>query len=271
MATYSAQSDLLFVIHASQGEFPRVVVAPGDVEDCFYRTMEVFNISERFQIPAIILADKYLVESYRSTVHFDMDRIGIDRGDLLIVDEWMEADEYARYKITENGVSPRILPGTKGATVYSNSNEHTEYGFSSSNVGEAVAMSDKRFRKYNVLRGEIEKLKPVEAYGPEEADITLVAWGSTKGPALEAIEMLENTGVAARLVQIIYLEPFPIEALGKFLWSSGKFILIEANRTAQLGKLIKLNTGFTFKYQVLKHDGRPFNPEDILVRVREVL
>ena len=271
MATYSAQGDLLFAVHASQGEFPRVVVAPGDVDECFYRTMEAFNLAEKYQIPAIILTDKYLIESHKSTEPFDTGRIGIDRGDLLVVDEWTEAEEYLRYKITGSGVSPRILPGTKGAMVLANSNEHTEHGYTTSDADEAVAMSDKRFRKQDALRREIEALQPLKTYGPEDADITLVGWGSTKGPALEALKMLRRKGVAARFVQVVYMEPFPVEAVRAALRGDGKFMLLEANRTAQLGRLIKLNNGFTFEHVALKYDGRPFNPGEIYARVEEVL
>ena len=270
MATYSAQGDLLFAIHASQGEFPRVVVAPGDVDECFYRTMEAFNLAERYQVPAIILADKYLLESHKSTGPFDAGRVGIDRGDLVVVDEWTDAGEYLRYRITESGVSPRILPGTRGATVLANSNEHTEYGYTTVDPEKAVAMGDKRFRKLDSLREEVESLEPVRAYGAPDAAVTLVGWGSTKGPALEALKMLRRRGTEARFVQVVYMEPFPAEAVGEALRGGGRFVLLEANRTAQLGKLIRLNTGFTFEHVALKYDGRPFNPGEIAARVEEV-
>lgn len=271
MATYSAQGDLLFAIHASQGEFPRVVVAPGDVDACFYRTMEAFNLAEKFQIPVIILTDKYLIESHRSTEPFDTGRVGIDRGGLLVVDEWTQAEEYKRFKITESGVSPRILLGTKGATVLANSNEHVEYGYTTTDPEKVVAMGDKRFRKGEALKREIEGLQPVRTFGADDSEVTLVGWGSTKGPALEALKMLRRDGVEARFVQVVYLKPFPVEAVGEALWGDGKFMLFEANRTAQLGALIKLNNGFTFNNVALKYDGRPFNPGEICAKVKEVL
>ena len=271
LATYSAQGDLLFAIHASQGEFPRMVVAPGDVDECFYRTMEAFNLAERHQIPAIILTDKYLVESHKSTEPFDTGRIGIDRGDLLIMDEWKKDEEYKRYKITESGVSPRILPGTKGATVLANSNEHLEYGYTTDESDRVIAMMEKRFRKQEILGKEIEKLQPVKIYGAENPDITLVGWGSTKGPILEALKMLQRKGFKARFVQVVYLEPFPLKAMEDALKGDGKFMLVENNRTAQLGSLIKLHNGFTFEHVALKYDGRPFNPGEIYAKAKEVL
>ena len=128
MPTYTAQGDFLFAIHASQGEFLRVVVAPGDVDDCFIRTVEAFNLAAKFQIPAIILGDKYLLESHRSTHPFDAESIEIERGELIDADEWTEKEEYRRYEITESGVSPKIVLGTRGATMLANGNEHDEYG-----------------------------------------------------------------------------------------------------------------------------------------------
>jgi len=271
LATYSAQGDLLFAIHASQGEFLRVVVAPGDVDECFYLTMEAFNLAEKHQIPAIVLTDKYLLESHKSTEPFDTARIGIVRGDLLVVDEWTEVEEYRRYKFTESGISPRILVGTKGAMVLANSNDHTEYGYTTSEADETVAMVDKRFRKQEALRMEVETLQPVKTYGDEDPEITLVGWGSTKGLVLEALKMLRRDGVKARFVQVVYMEPFPVKEMGEALRGDEKFVLIEANRTAQLGRLIKLNNGFTFEHVALKYDGRPFNPGEICAKVKEVL
>jgi len=270
MATYTAQADLLFAVHASQGEFPRVVVAPGDVGECFHLTMEAFNLAERYQVPAIILADKHLLESHKSTEPFE-DRAGIDRGELLEIEEWTGPGEYERFKITESGVSPRILLGTRGATVLANSNEHDEYGYTTIDFEAVVAMGDKRFRKMEGLRREVEGMEPVRVYGDEDAEATLVGWGSTKGPALEALKLLRRDGISSRFVQVVYLEPFPSEAVSEALRNPGMSVLLEVNRTAQLGKLIRLNTGYIFEKVALKHDGRPFNPGEICERVKEAI
>ena len=133
LPTYTSQGDLRFVIHAAQGEFPRLVVAPGDMEECFYTTMEVFNLSEMFQVPAIILTDKYLVESQGSVDPFNQDRIGINRGRLIGNGDTVE-EEYMRHKFTEDGVSPRAVPGTKGVIVRTNADEHDERGYTNKRV-----------------------------------------------------------------------------------------------------------------------------------------
>ena len=271
MATYTAQADLLFAVHTSQGEFPRVVVAPGDVGGCFYRTMEAFNLAEKYQIPAIILTDKFIVESHKSEEPFDSDRVAVERGELLTAEEWASEERYERYRITESGVSPRILLGTGGATYLANGNEHDEYGYTTIDPDKVVAMVDKRFRKLGPLREEVSGLEPVEVFGDPEPEVTIVGWGSTKGPALEALRMLRGRGLRARFVQVVYMEPFPSEELTGLLGGGGESILLETNVTAQLGKLIRLNTGLSIEHVALRYDGRPFDPGEICAKVQEVI
>ena len=265
LATYSGQGDLLFAVYGAHGEFQRVVLAPGDVDQCFHMTAEAFNLAERFQIPVIVLTDKNVVESHKTTEPFDASRVEIDRGKL--VTEWSGDDEYSRYRITEDGVSPRATPGTLNALVLANSNEHVERGFSTSDSELTRMMVDKRFRKTPRIREAVEALEPIRVYGAEDPDVTLVGWGSTKGPALEAIGMLENEGVKARYVQVAVVEPFP-DGLPQYL--KGKTILVENNRASPLGTLIKLNTGYGFEHVALRYDGRAFTPHEIRDRVLEV-
>ena len=271
MATYSAQGDLLFVIHSSQGEFPRIVVAPGDVDECFHRTIEAFNLAEKYQIPAIIISDKYLSESHKSTEPFSS-LVGIERGELFDIDEWTGDEEYKRFRETRSGISPRLIPGTKGALTLANSNEHDERGFTTIDPWTIEMMAGKQRRKIEILKKDVENLEPVKIYGDRNPDVTIVGWGSTKGPALEALKILEDDGVKARFVQPVILEPFPTKAMINALRTKGEYLLVEGNKTAQLGKLIKLHTGFNFNNQIyLNYDGRPFNPEEIRDRAREVL
>lgn len=265
LATYSAQGDLLFAVYGAHGEFQRVVLAPGDVDQCFYMTAEAFNLAERFQIPVIVLTDKNVIESHKTTEPFDPSKVEIDRGKLL--PEWGGDEEYGRYRMTEDGVSPRVLPGTMNALVYANSNEHVERGFSTSDSGQTREMVDKRFRKTSHIKEAVEELEPIRVYGAEDPDVTLVGWGSSKGPALEAIGMLGENGVKTRYVQVAVVEPFP-EGLSQYL--KGETILLENNRSSQLGTLIKLNTGYSFEHVALRYDGRPFTPHEIRDRVLEV-
>lgn len=265
LATYSAQGDLLFAVYGAHGEFQRIVLAPGDTEECFYMTREAFNLADRFQIPVIVLSDKNVIESHETVEKFSTDQV-IDRGKLLR--EWKQDEEYKRYKFTDDGISPRAVPGTRDALVLANSNEHLERGFSTSQAASTIAMVDKRFRKVPQIVEAVEKLEPIKVFGSENPEITIVGWGSTKGPALEALSMLEDEGVSARFVQVRYMEPFPT-GLGKYL--KGTTVLFENNRSAELGTLIKLNTGYEFQHVGLRYDGRPFDPNEIVAKVRGVL
>jgi len=265
LATHSAQGDLLFAVYGAHGEFQRIVLAPSDAEECFKMTGEAFNLAERFQIPVILLTDKNVLESHETVEKFSS-KLAINRGKLI--QEWTEENEYKRYKFTDDGVSPRAIPGTENAIILANSNEHVERGYTTSQPESTRAMVDKRFRKIPYIKKATAELEPVKVYGSDKPDISLILWGSTKGPALEAINMLKDDDISARVVQVRVMEPFP-EGLEYYL--DGKTILLENNRSAELGTLIKLNTNYTFKNIGLRYDGRPFDPNQIVNKVKEVL
>jgi 2-oxoglutarate ferredoxin oxidoreductase subunit alpha len=271
MATYTSQSDLLFSINAGQGEFPRVVVAPGDVDQCFYQIMNAFNLAERFQVPVLVLTDKHLLESHKTTKPWDVNMVPVDRGKLFMNKVWEEETAYERYKLTKDGVSPRLIPGTLNALKLSNSNEHDEYGFTSIDPGQVVNMVNKRMNKFSHIVEAVHKLNPVRFFGSDVPDVSMFIWGSTKGPALEALGLLDKEGIKGRVVQSLFLEPFPESGLEPFLQDRGAKIILESNRTGQLAKLIKLHNGFSFKNILLKFDGRQFFPEEIRDKVLEVL
>ncbi|PVX25393.1 MAG: 2-oxoacid:acceptor oxidoreductase subunit alpha [Candidatus Bathyarchaeum sp.] len=268
LPTYSAQGDLRFAIHASQGEFPRVVIAPGDVQEAFYNTIEAFNLAEKFQIPAIIISDKYLAESNGTVEVFEQNRIRIDRGEL--VDNYV-GDEYMRHKFTENGISPRVLPGTKGVIVRTNADEHNELGYTTEDPVLAARMADKRFKKMDVLIKELEAYETVKVYGSEEADVLIIGWGSTKGPIREAMKLLAGQGIEVKFMQIVYLHPFPVDRIQNVLQSVKKAIVVENNKTSQLSSLIQEHLLRKVDHKILKYDGRPFNPEALSKSIKEVL
>jgi 2-oxoglutarate ferredoxin oxidoreductase subunit alpha len=266
LATYSTQSDLLFSVFAAHGEFQRIVLAPGDVKQCFYLTSEAFNLAERFQIPVIILGDKFLIESHQTTTPFDFSKITIDRGDYIT--KWNSTEQYKRYKFTETGISPRAIPGTRNAIILANSNEHYETGHVTSQAEPTKKMVEKRFRKEKLIQQSSEELKPIRIFGNKKPDVRIVGWGSTKGPVLEAMRLLEEENVKSQFIQPIVVEPFP-KNFSSYL--KGNTVLFETNKTAQLGKLIKLNTGYEFQHKYLRYDGRPFEPNELLNKVLEVL
>jgi len=270
LPTYSAQGDLRFVIHASQGEFPRVVIAPGDIEECFYETMRAFNWAEKYQMPIILLTDKYLVESQASIEPFDINRIKVERGD-LIVGKYDSKGVYMRHKINETGVSPRAFPLTKDAIVRTNADEHDEAGYTSEDPQLTSIMVEKRLRKLEYLSKELEKeeIETVKIYGSEEATSTIVSWGGTKGPIREALKILNN--VSLNYLQIIYLHPFPVKKIEKALSSTKRIIVVEHNMTSQLSSIIRERLLRNVDHAILKYDGRPFNPGYLAAKIREVL
>ncbi|MBX5326534.1 MAG: 2-oxoacid:acceptor oxidoreductase subunit alpha [Candidatus Bathyarchaeia archaeon] len=272
LPTYSAQGDLRFVIHAGQGEFPRVVIAPGDIEECFYETMRAFNWAEKYQMPVILLTDKYLVESQRSVEPFDINRVKIERG-AIITGQYTEQEEYKRHKITETEVSPRAFPLTKGAIVRTSADEKDEYGYTTEDPELTTKNADKRMRKLVCLTKELEErgIETVKFYGPEDAQATIISWGSTKGPLLEAMKLLSRENIAVNYLQIIYLHPFPARKVAKILGTAKKTIAIEHNVTSQLSSLIRDNNLRDVDHKILKYDGRPFNPGALTQKIKEVL
>ena len=271
LPTYSCQADLRFTIHASQGEFPRIVIAPGDVEECFYKTMEAFNLAEKFQIPAILLTDKYLAESYGAPEFFDQDRIGINRGRLMTNDEYADEEEYKRHKLTEDGVSPRAMPGMKGAIVRTNADEHNESGYTTEDSELTTKMTDKRFKKLDTLVRNLESYETTKLYGSDEAEVTIIGWGSTKGPIREAMKLLGKERQNVNYLQIMYLNPFPAAKVRRILKSTTKTIVVENNKTSQLSSLIREHLLTAVDHKILKYDGRPFNPGELSRRIMEVL
>lgn len=272
LPTYSAQGDLRFVIHASQGEFPRVVVAPGDLEECFYETVRAFNWAEKYQLPVILLTDKYVLESEVSAEPFDENRVKVERG-LLITEKYEDEKEYRRYELTETGVSPRALPSTKRAIIHGNSDEHDEGGFTSEDPTITTMMTDKRLRKLATLKKEIKErdIETTKYYGPDDAPTTIISWGSTKGPIKEAIKLLQAEGKVVNFMQILYLHPFPKDKVEEVLSKAKKTIIVENNSTSQLSSLIREHTLRKADHKILKYDGRPFSPTALSERIKEAL
>ena len=268
LATRTAQGDLRFVLHASQGEFPRFIIAPGDVNEAFYYTAEMFNLVEKYQVPGIVLIDKYLSESSKTTDTLNEDKIKIDRGKLFLEEN---QKDYKRYEFTEDGVSPRAIPGLKGTIFRVTGDEHDEYGYTIEEEDLAIAMVDKRFKKLKFMEDEMNHYEPVKVYGDKNAKTALIFWGSTKGIVLEAYKFLEKEGISARLVQVVFMSPFPTEAFLKAIDGAEDLILIEANKTALLGSLIRENALMNIDKQIKKYGGRPFNPIEIAEKVKEVL
>ncbi len=278
LPTWTEQSDLRYVIHASQGEFPRVVLAPGDRSDAFELTWKAFNLADQLQTPVIILGDSYLSDNRQSVPMFDLDAVTIDRGKLVTEGDVIEhpeavdeAGRYLRYKLTDDGVSTRVLPGVTGAIQLGNSYEHDEYGYGS--AGEPAdmraAQNEKRMRKLELARTLVP---PPATFGAPvaEADVAVLCFGTTKGPVLEAMRWLEPDGVNVAVMQVVTVWPFPADEVSAFLGAAKKSVIIEGNYTGQLQGLVREQCLRDVDDTLHRYDGRPFSPEMIYAKLKEV-
>lgn len=266
LPTRTEQSDLLFALNASQGEFPRLLLAPGTIEECFEAGWRAFNLAEKYQTPTIVLSDQLLAASLRTIEIEDIDfgKVEIDRGKLLSSEELDDmAEAYRRHLFTEDGISPRAIPGHPKAVYATASDEHDEFGHISEDMDNRVKMMKKRMRKLEEAQQDI---KPPATYGPEEAPVVLAGWGSTYGVLREAVDRLDGE---ARLVQFHDIWPFPTEAAAEAL-RSGKLVVVENNYTGQFRRLLQSETCLNVDHSILRYDGRPFSPEDIVARLKEV-
>ena len=264
LPTRTEQGDLDFVLHASHGEFPRVVFAPATVDDCFWLTVKAFHLAEKYQLPVLIITDHYLANSYFTTDKFDLSKVTIDRGMLFTKNNG--SGEYKRYSFTVSGISPRALPGDKDALVVADSDEHNESGHIIEDAETRTKMVDKRFRKLTQLKQEI--IQP-RFYGTEKADTLLIGWGSTYGVIKESVDILNKNGGNCSLLHLNQIWPFPVEAVSTAIKNAQHCYVIENNATGQLAGLIQRETGLSSNGNILKYDGRPFTPDIIMRELRK--
>jgi 2-oxoglutarate ferredoxin oxidoreductase subunit alpha len=266
LPTRTEQGDLLFVLNASQGEFPRLVLAPGTIEEYFVCGWRAFNLAEKYQTPVIVMADELLAASMRTIEvnAIDLSAVVIDRGKLLSKKELDALTEpYKRYLFTKDSISPRAVPGHPKAVYAAASDEHDEFGHITEEMINRRKMMQKRMSKLEVARQDVQA--PTR-YGPTEAAIVLVGWGSTYGVLREVVDRL---GGEARLVHFCDLWPFPAEAAAEAL-QGGKLVVVENNYTGQFTRLLQGETCIQVDHSIRRYDGRPFSPEVILTDLKEV-
>jgi 2-oxoglutarate ferredoxin oxidoreductase subunit alpha len=266
LPTRTEQADLEFAIHAAHGEFPKAVLAPATVEDAFWLTIKAFNLAEKYQTPVIMMTDQHLASSYATAEKFDLSKVVIDRGLLLSREESARLGEYKRHKITESGISPRAIPLEGRALVVTDSDEHNEEGHLIEDAETRTAMMMKRLRKMEGLRQEIAKPR---VYGAAQPEVTLLGWGSAYGAIKEAVDLAMKDGLATNLVHFNEIWPFPAEATTRILQGAKKIIAVENNATAQLAHLLRAETGYQATGKILKFDGRPLSPAQILKQLKQ--
>jgi len=260
LPTWSEQGDMRMILHSHQGEFPRIILAAGDSKEAFELTMKAFNLADKYQTPVVLLMDKNVLDDEQTFPKFDYENYQINRGKIVTKTE----SQYIRYEVTDDGISPRSFPGL-GNHVMANSDEHNSYGFSSETIEDRNEQMSKRLRKLDTCAKE-DMEQPV-LYGPEDADITIVSWGSNKGSILEALKDFPNLNY----FHISWINPFPAQAVFERLSKSKYLLNIECNSTAQMAGIIREKTGIDILDRLLKNDGRPIFPEEIKAKINSIL
>jgi 2-oxoglutarate ferredoxin oxidoreductase subunit alpha len=265
MPTRTEQADLEFVLHAGHGEFPRAIFAPGSVEACYYLTQKALALAEQAQSPIFLLTDQFLADSSRPVAPFDPAAIAP-------VTAGVEADTagptpYQRYRLTENGLSPRLLPGMSTHLVVADSDEHDEDGHISEDHGVRIAMVEKRLRKFELIRQET--VAP-ELAGEKGAELLIVCWGSSQGPVLEAAAVLRGQGRSVATLHFSQVWPLIPEQFLDILQAAGKVVCVEGNATGQFARLIQRETGFAMPNRIARYDGLPFTARYIVERLTAV-
>jgi len=260
LPTYTGQADLRFVLHAGQGEFPRLVAAPADPGEAYHWSAAAIRLSWKYQIPAFILADKTLSEGSYSV---DPDRLA----DLPVSDPalWDGEGTYRRYLDVPEGISPLAFPGRKNATVKVNSYAHDEDGITTEEASLVAKMADKRARKGEALKGELDRFPCVSTGGRTDAQVALLCWGSAGNACSEVA-----TELGLRLIRPVILSPFPDRQFADACTGVKRLIAVEENATGQLVSVVKEH-GRNVDDTLLRYDGRPFTPEELRQRVQEVL
>jgi len=263
MATRTEQGDLNLVLYAGHGEFPRAVFAPADPEECFYLTHKAFDLAEQFQTPVFILSDQYLADSYCSQEPFDVESLPQIASPMLDAD----ADQYKRYQLTEDGISPRLVPGSTKALVRADSHEHDENTIITEDGLNRMMQNTKRLNKEYGLWDEV--IEP-DYYGEDKPDILLVSWGSSLGACLDAMD-IADFGKSVGVLHFKQVWPLLEDTFIDYLEESGMVVTVEGNATGQFAKLIAQETGFMIREYILRFDGRPMTPEYVLAGLDNII
>ncbi|WP_010282258.1 2-oxoacid:acceptor oxidoreductase subunit alpha [Bacillus timonensis] len=271
LPTKQEQSDLMAMIYGTHGEIPKIVMAPSTVQEAFYDIIEAFNLAEEYQCPVIFLTDLQLSLGKQTVEPLDYSKIEIRRGSLILEDELPELENkeyFKRYEVTDNGISPRVVPGVKNGIHHVTGVEHNEQGKPSEVASNRKAQMEKRLKKIKNLQFKTPVHKNVK-HG--EADLLIVGFNSTRGAIEEAMTRLENDGIKVNHAQIRLIHPFPTDEVLPLIQSAKKVLVVENNATGQLANIMKMNVGHADKItNFLKYDGNPFLPHEVHTKCKEL-
>jgi 2-oxoglutarate ferredoxin oxidoreductase subunit alpha len=260
LPTYTGQAELRFVLHAGQGEFPRLVVAPADPGEAYRWSAAAMRLAWKYQVPAFVLPDKTLSEGIYS---IDVEKlVDLPAADPVL---WDGKGTYQRYGDSPEGISPLAFPGRKEAIVKVNSYAHDEDGITTEEAGIVARMADKRRIKGEKLSGELLRYPCVNVRGSADAATALLCWGSVRNACNEVAAQL-----GLRVIQPVVLSPFPDQQFSAACGGVQHLIAVEENATGQLAALAREH-GVNTEATILKYDGRPFTPDELLRKVQEVI
>ncbi|MGY4763064.1 2-oxoacid:acceptor oxidoreductase subunit alpha [Paenibacillus caseinilyticus] len=272
LPTKQEQSDVLAMIYGTHGEIPKIVLSPSTIEECFYDTIEAFNLAEIYQVPVILLTDLQLSLGKQTAEPLDFKKVTIERGTLQ-QGELQPNEEnklFKRYEFTENGISPRVIPGQKYGLHHVTGVEHDQEGRPSESPENRKKMMDKRMNKIKTVSKKVTDPIKVDALH-ENPDLLIIGMGSTGGTIDEARRRLDASGVKSNHITVRLLHPFPTEELAPYLEKAKQVVVVENNATGQLASLIKLNVGYADKLNsMLKYNGNPFLPAEITKYCQEL-
>jgi 2-oxoglutarate ferredoxin oxidoreductase subunit alpha len=261
LPTRTEQGDLLFILHAGHGEFPRVILAPGTPEQAILLTNKAFDLAEKYQVPVFVLLDQYLGDSQWAYDRLDGSSL-IYHDYRLRGEAFAKLSAYKRHALTESGISPLAVPGDGPHVVVTDSDEHNEEGHIIEDARTRIRMMEKRLmKKLPALRAE---MAPPLRYGHDAPESVMVGWGSTFGVMKEAVDALNSGGRKTAMLHFSEIYPLPDGDYLTLLQKAARAVCVEGNATGQFERLLRAETGTTFDGHVRRFDGRPFTVECIV-------
>jgi 2-oxoglutarate ferredoxin oxidoreductase subunit alpha len=261
LPTKSEQADLTQWIYGSHGDFPRIILSPGTIQECLKFTIKAFNLAEKYQCPVILLTEQDYGQNFRTVDKFNLSKIEIDRGKLLTKRELIGQKNYKRYAFTSDGISPRAIPSMKNGIHMVESNEHDEWGYRDETSRNRIKMMEKRMLKLKAARKDL--IRP-RIWGKKAAEIGIIGCGSTLGPIIEAVERLKNSGIETKFLQIRTLWPFLDKDVKGFISTCKKIYVVDNNYEAQLAHLIHSQVRPQIELRsILNYSSHTFRPKDI--------